>query len=217
MNFPVLSYLKQECGPHWRELVFDRQIFYGGSAVALAVYWPGTPVGFTVGKLAEVSQSYGAVALGFALTIYTIALALPQPEVVSLLAGHRPAGEKTDAYAKLLFIFSWTAVAQCVLVISAFAIQLSVDTASPLRRVGFLFSRDALICVTVFLLVYAVLQFLNSILAVAQLGRIIAGHARLGALKQKQRSQFSLAKKEVFASSAEPALPGKPDTLTAAR
>lgn len=203
MNFPLLSYLRQECGPHWRSMLFDRQIAYSAAAVPLALYWPGTPNSFAVGKLADVSQSYGAISLGFALTIYTIALTLPHPEIVKLLAANRPDGTRTDAYTKLLFVFSWTAVAQCVLVISAFAMQLMVDTSLPLRRNTFHWHSDIVVGATVFLLVYAVLQFLSAILSVAQLGRIIAGHARQTALLSKHRAQLSV-KKEVFTGASEP-------------
>jgi|HubBroStandDraft_4_1064222.scaffolds.fasta_scaffold278318_1 hypothetical protein len=200
MNFPLWDYLKQECGPHWRTLVLDRQILIGVGAVALAVRWPGAPASFTIGKLTELSLSYGATTLGFALTIYTLALTLPQPGVVELLASHREKRESTDAYAKLLFVFSWTAVSQCLLVMSAFVSQLSLDLSLPVRRIGFSFQRDFLLYVTVFLLVYAVLQFLSAILTVAQLGRIISGHVRRSVVAKQQRAALATVKKEEFGS-----------------
>ncbi len=198
MNSPVWDYLRHECSPHWRTLLFDRQILFGAGAVALAIYWPGAPLSFTVGKLTELSQSYGATSLGFALTIYTLALTLPQPAVVELLAGYRQKADSTDAYTKLLFVFSWTAISQCLLVISAFATHMSVELALPLRRTGFFWQRDLPVVATVFLLVYAVLQFLTAILTVAQLGRIVAGHARRSVIAEQQRSALTRVKKENF-------------------
>ena len=142
-------------------------------------------------------MSYGATALGFALTIYTLALTLPQPRVVELLAAHREPGDSKDAYAKLLFVFSWTALSQCLLVMSAFASQLSLNQASPVRKLTFSIT-DSLLYITIFLLAYALLQFLSAILTVAQLGRIISSDARRTAAAKEQRSTLATVKKEGF-------------------
>src|SRR5437764_1533526 len=122
----AIDYIRSECLPHWRALVFDSQIPLSAAAVAAAMYRPGVPTSFTISELTQAALAYGSTSFGFAITIYTLALTLPQPETVRLLSAHRGEGEPTDAYRKLLFVFSWTAISQGVLVLVAFIGRLAL-------------------------------------------------------------------------------------------
>jgi hypothetical protein len=193
----VTDYLRSECFPHWRSLVLDSQIPLSLGAVALALYRPGVPGTFTVDKLTETSLAYAAASFGFAITIYTLALTFPQPETVRLLVTHREEGDPTDAYRKLLFVFSWTAFCQGVLVAIAFTARLSLKLDQPVFRPEAHLVRNVLVGITIFALCYSVLQFLSALMAVAQLGRIVARKTREKALGDQQRSALTSVKKHV--------------------
>lgn len=191
----AVNYVRSECLPHWRILVFDSQILLSAAAVVAAVYCPGVPIGFTINELTQAALAYGSISFGFAITIYTLALTLPQPETVRLLSAHREEGEPTDAYRKLLFVFSWTAISQGVLVLVAFAGRLALPANAPVFRNVIDVRADALLCLVIFALAYAVLQFLNAVFAVAQLGRIVARKNRDQVIGEQQRSALTTVKK----------------------
>jgi len=191
----AMNYLRSECLPHWRILVFDSQIPLSAAAVVATVYWPGVPAGFSINELTQAALAYGSTSFGFAITIYTLALTLPQPETVRLLSAHREEGEPTDAYRKLLFIFSWTAISQGILVLLAFIGRLALPASESVSRSGLNVRRDALLWLLTFALAYAVLQFLNAVLAVAQLGRIVARKHRDQVIGEQQRAALTAVKK----------------------
>lgn len=191
----AINYLRGECLPHWRALVFDSQIPLSAGAVAAAVYRPGVPIGFTVNELTQAALAYGSTSFGFAITIYTLALTLPQPQTVRLLSAHREEGESTDAYRKLLFVFSWTAFSQGMLVLIAFIGRLALPANAPVFRHVVDVRGDALLWLVIFALAYAVLQFLNAVFAVAQLGRIVARKTRDEVIDEQQRSALTAVKK----------------------
>jgi hypothetical protein len=159
------------------------------------MYYPGAPISFTINELTQAALSYGSTSLGFAIAIYTLALTLPQPETVRLLSSHREANEPTDAYRKLLFIFSWTAMSQGILVLFAFVGRLALPANAPVARKIVDVRGDVLVWLLIFALAYAVLQFLSAILAVTQLGRIIARKSREDVIGEQQRAVLTAVKK----------------------
>jgi hypothetical protein len=191
----AIGYFRGECLPHWRALVFDSQIPLSAIAVIAAMYYPGISIAFTIKDLTQAALAYGSISFGFAITIYTLALMLPQPETVRLLSAHREDGEPTDAYRKLLFVFSWTAITQGCLVIVAFVGRLALPPDSTVFRQVVDIRADVLPWLIIFVLAYAVLQFLNAVFAVAQLGRIVARKNRDQVIAEQQRSALTPVKK----------------------
>jgi hypothetical protein len=189
------NYFRRECLPHWRILVFDSQIPLSAAAVMAAVYWPGVPTDFTVNELTQAALAYGSTSFGFAITIYTLALTLPQSETVRMLSAHREEGEPTDAYRKLLFVFSWTAVSQGALILIGFIGRLALPASESVSRNMLGVTGEALLCLLIFALAYAVLQFLNAVFAVAQLGRIVARKNRDQVIGEQQRAALTTVKK----------------------
>ena len=189
------NYFRNECLPHWRDLFFDSQIPLSAVAVATAMYYPGVPVTFSLNELTQAALSYGATSFGFAITIYTLALTLPQPGTVRLLSAHREAGEPTDAYRKLLFVFSWSAISQGWLVIIAFIGRLALPGNAPVVRASIDVRADVLPWLIIFSLAYALLQFLNAVFAVAQLGRIVARKNRDQVVSEQQHAALTPIKK----------------------
>lgn len=189
------DYIRNECRPNWRTLVFDSQILFSLAVVVFAMWRPGLPLALTVEKLTDIAIGYGATSLGFAITIYTLAMTLPQPETVALLVKHTEQGEKVDAYRKLLFIFSWTALSQAALVVLAFSTRVVSQPSDLIRWQPDRLSYDIMICLTLFALAYACLQFLSAILAVTQLGRIIARRTREKVLGEEQKRLLNPVKK----------------------
>jgi hypothetical protein len=196
MILSIGEYVKAECLPYARQILLDWNIVFAGCAVYLSFVNPGLPAEVTMQRFTETALWFGAVSFGFSTTVYTLALTLPQPGVIRLLSLDKPPGEKKDSYSKLLFVFSWTALAQLLLVFVALTALFSTDINAAVRSAheGTFF--EILSIVTIFTLAYSLLQLVSALLALTQLGRIISRETRDASLREREQAAFDLVGKQ---------------------
>jgi hypothetical protein len=195
------SYLKGEAWLRRRELITDSQL-YTAIAVAVLAAWLGD--GGNLGKvdlgdLALAVLTYAAIAFGFCLAALTLAITLPDNRFTTLLATRelprqvRPgalgsrgrrrermhAREKPpDAYSDLLFVFSWTAFAHWLAIAWGIGLLVACGGAGDFIPSDAPIDQRITAGILIFLLTYAALQFLVSLITVASLGGVYVGHLR---------------------------------------
>jgi hypothetical protein len=137
----------------------------------------------TVGSVAMALLTYAAIALGFSLAGLTLVLTLPSVEFVNWLCGTMPAKKKFDSYSDLLFVFSWTAIIHWVIVFGSIGLVLLVNP----NQVAFEAGKHRLWSGVVSGIgVYGLVQFLVTLITLAQLGFTYSLHLRAQLTQQKE-------------------------------
>jgi hypothetical protein len=123
-----------------------------------------------VNEFVTASAAYDAIALGFCVAGMTIALTLPNPDLMRRMARKEIKGVYGNALSGLLFVFSWTALMHWIAIVLLLAAlmfggsdkSLLGTDASALRRwlVGGLVSFN----------LYCLLQFLITVVTLSQVG-----------------------------------------------
>lgn len=147
-------------------------------------YWGGylIPTTTTVGSVSIALLTYAAIALGFALAGLTLVLTLPNDNFVNLLCETKPDNKKHDSYADLIFVFSWTAITHWVIVAMSIGLVLMVNPQQPAFVQERFRLRSGLITG---LSLYALLQFLVTLITLAQVGAAYIVHLKSEAQKRK--------------------------------
>lgn len=187
----LLSYLKEQVRPRWREIATEPEALLALAAAVAAALWAGcTELGESkVGDVLTVVLAYAAVAFGFCLTGMTVAMTLPDARFADKLAKmdeepsdsrrrKRPSNFTENAYARLLFVFSWTAILHwgaiatgfLMLVVRGFDADFMPDDA----RLGV----GVLVGLLTFFLVYAASQFLVTLVTLSQVGNAYISELR---------------------------------------
>jgi hypothetical protein len=187
----LLSYLVQQVRPRSREIVTEPEALFSICiGVAAGVWANRVALGDSrVGDVLTVVPAYAAVAFGFCLAGMTLAMTLPDAQFVDRLAKRneqpstswrkrRPNGFEENAYARLLFVFSWTAVLHWMAIATAF-VMLTVRgfDATFLPRSACLGVR-VLVGVLAFFLIYAAMQFLVTLVTLSQVGNAYISELR---------------------------------------
>jgi hypothetical protein len=169
-------------------------LFGWASALWIAVltgavlgYWGGylIPPTTTVGGMAGALLNYAAIALGFVLAGLTLILTLPNTQFVDLLWNTKPKKKKHDAYSELIFVFSWTALVHWILVCMSVVLVLLVDP----QRPAFTIQRHRLRSgIVAGLSTYAFLEFLVTLITLAQVGATYVKHLRDEDEKKKAKA-----------------------------
>lgn len=175
----VGRYLVRQVLVRWRDIVSSSEFLLALVAGVLFAFLPSSAqiAQTTLGDLATGVLAYAAVAFGFCLAGMTVALTLPDREFARRLAKPRTPETQTnsklspDAYSDLLFIFSWTATAHWLVVITFFATILGcgIDRAlvPPDPSIGVKAGNGLL----GFVFTYAVMLFLVTMLTLSQVGQ----------------------------------------------
>lgn len=186
----------------WNQLIprLTSSILYWNSALwpALAIglvlgCWGSwfVPASTTVGAVAIAFLTYAAIALGFSLAGLTLVLTLPSVEFVNWLCGSQPSTQKHDSYSDLLFTFSWTALIHWAIVFASIILVLLVNPNQPAFEIQHRLKSALLASLGV----YGLLEFLVTLISIAQLGFVYALHRELEQNKSKKPASPSTSKR----------------------
>ncbi len=168
-------YLCKQVWPRRRDIVCQVQVIaaVGAAAVITAA---GDRFGLDdlkVDTLVVGVFAYAALALGACLTGLTVALTLPDRSFAHYLAATRRADKPdANAYHDLIFVFSWTAIAHWTVI----ALALLTFVGLGARDVPIIADDcsvgGALVVLLIAALVYAMAQFLVTIITLAQVAEV---------------------------------------------
>lgn len=172
---PVSSYCSHEVWPRaGRVLLTFESILAAVAGVAAGLRGDHMAMGrIDASTAATVLMTYATMAFGFSLAGLTIALTLPDKEFATTLANDRPRGETdADSYSDLLFVFSWTAAAHWLLVVSSILLLVMFDPKNAVLPSDAGTARRLFVGVTGGLVIYGVCQFLITLITLSQVGRL---------------------------------------------
>jgi hypothetical protein len=181
------SYLRDQVYPRRTELIRDGQLWIavilGGSVAVFASDWG--IANSTVGDILTVVLAYAAVAFGFCLAGLTVALTLPDEKFVYRLATMEPSEHQmankrrvANAYSDLLFVFSWTAIAHWLVICFGVFILVACGSEHKLVAGSYGPNERLLLGILSFLVVYALSQFLITLITLSQVGNRYVGELK---------------------------------------
>ncbi len=187
-------YACREAWPRRGEILRGGE-FWLAAVAGIAAGWfaPHLASDTKLGDALTIVLAYAAIAFGFSVAGLTVALTLPDAEFVQELATMEPKGarlrsrkRKPNAYGDLLFVYSWTAILNWLVIVTAFVLVIALGfdhrlggpEISALTR-----ETDGLL---VFLLAYAVVQFLITVITLSQVG-----HQYIEKLKKRGKTERS--------------------------
>ncbi|HSE19223.1 MAG TPA: hypothetical protein VLB46_19330 [Pyrinomonadaceae bacterium] len=169
-------YLRHEVRPRIGS-IFDSVFWIAAICGAIFGFWGAhlVPKTTTAGTIAIALLTYAAIALGFSLAGLTLVLTLPNTSFVTLLYQTKPQRKKHDSYSDLIFVFSWTAIVHWLIVFVSIVLVLFVNPQQP----AFELEKNRLCSgVTTGLAIYALCQFLVTLITLAQVGKTYTDHLR---------------------------------------
>lgn len=182
----INSYLRDQVWP--RRATFRGTEFWlaVGGAVLLALFASNWGIADTkVGEALTVVLAYAAVAFGFCLAGLTVALTLPSESFAKELATKEPSekmvkesGRMPNAYSDLLFVFSWTAVAHWAVIVFGLVELVACGYGGALVETPYDLPARIRLGLLTFLVLYAVFQFLITLITLSQVGNRYIEHLR---------------------------------------
>lgn len=157
---------------HW-----SSALWVAAAVGVLLGYWGGflIPATTKVGGIAMALLTYAAIALGFTLAGLTLVLTLPNDDFVNLLWETTPNKKKNNSYSDLIFIFSWTALIHWLIVFISILLVLLVNP----EQAAFQEKKHRLLSgIITGLGMYALFQFLVTLITLAQVGSTYIAHLR---------------------------------------
>jgi hypothetical protein len=174
----IRSYISDQVWP--RRYSFLGAEFWLAAAGALALAFFASSWGLAdtkVGQAITAVLAYAAVAFGFCLAGLTVALTLPSEGFSRRLASTAPpthmvekSGRVPNAYSDLLFVFSWTAIAHWAVIFFGFFELVACGFGGALVEDPFCIASRVRLGVLGFLVLYAVFQFLITLITLSQVG-----------------------------------------------
>jgi hypothetical protein len=172
------AYISREAWPRKGEICSGGEFWFAAAAGALTGWFaPHLASDTSLGDALAIVLAYAAIAFGFSVAGLTVALTLPDGEFVRELATLEPTGDKLrglkrrpNAYGDLLFVYSWTAILHWLVIALSFALVIAFGFDHRLggRRIGE--PTRAIDGLLVFLLTYAAIQFLYTVITLSQVG-----------------------------------------------
>jgi hypothetical protein len=168
-------YLRTQAWPRRRAILRQGQV--AAAVIAgLIVAVVGDRLGLDdikVDTLVTAVFAYAALALGACLTGLTVALTLPDRSfALYLAAAKRKDKPEANAYHDLVFVFSWTAIAHWTVISLALVTFVGLGDEDVPTFAGDCSVGGALIVLLVAALVYAMVQFLVTIITLAQVAEV---------------------------------------------
>lgn len=172
-------YFYKEAWPRRSEILRGGEFWVAlGLGVLTGVLAPKLASDTKLGDALTVVLAYAAIAFGFSVAGLTVALTLPDTAFVHHLATAEPKGEKLrelrrkpNAYGDLLFVYSWTAMLHWLVIALSFGLLLSFGFDHRLGGKGIGTLTREMDGLLVFLLAYAAIQFLITLVTLSQVGR----------------------------------------------
>jgi hypothetical protein len=162
-------YIKDEALPRWTKILFNWECAVTLGVVAIVVK-DGDRLFALYPKLSDLTTgviAYASIALGFCIAGLTISLTFPDANFTTYMS---QTSHKSSPYSDLLFVFSWTAVAHWVAVVTMFAVILLVDGSQTLLPAGHSTVRLWGVALVAGLCVYCLCQFLITLITLSQVG-----------------------------------------------
>ena len=171
-------YVSREAWPRRGEILRGGEFWIAVVAGAIVgLIAPQLASDTKLGDALTIVLAYAAIAFGFSVAGLTVALTLPDAEFVRELATMKPKGAKLrslerepNAYGDLLFVYSWTAILHWLVIMPAFLLVVIFGFDHRLGGTGISFATRLADCLLVFLLVYAAVQFLITVITLSQVG-----------------------------------------------
>jgi hypothetical protein len=153
-----------------------------------------------VGAIAAALLTYSAIALGFSLAGLTLVLTIPSTNFVNLLCDTKLEKKKHNAYADLIFVFSWTAVIHWIVVFVSIVLVLFVN---PDQRAFQLEKHRLKSGLVSGLSIYALFQFLVTLITLAQVGATYVSHLQREAIKKVKAAEEEAKKQAIPLTSSD--------------
>lgn len=173
------SYLAREVLPRRRSIARSSQLWIAIVAGAASWLW-GDKLGVAHTSISDVTTAvlaYAALAFGFCLAGLTIALTLPDERFARSLATVRHPKDPTladgrprSAYSDLIFVFSWTASAHWAVIVWAIGVLAACGGHLQLMPTHANVGDKAAAAGLAFLLSYALMQFMVTVITLSQVG-----------------------------------------------
>lgn len=182
----LLGFLRREISPRWREIILTQDFVLAIVISIVISCWGPQNLSHAAKALdfAVVIVSYGAIAIGFCIGGITISLTLPDSKFTERLASLSDQSKHGNAFSSLLFVFSWTAVVHWLAVVYMLFILLFYGKTDEALFVDVSWSHRAIIGAGAFICIYALLQFVITVLTLSQVGGLyIEKLKRQGAAK----------------------------------
>ncbi len=171
---PFHRYWQGQVWPRRRQIFLHRHILISVVVtVVVVLLCASQPVGrLQISSVAGAALGYAALSFGACVTGAVLALTLPSEERVRRLATSGRKDSDFSHYSDLVFNFTWSAMAQLILVLAvAFAYLLGGDTlvwpTNPLN------SHIALLCIAVFTGAYSVIRLFSVLYTMSQVAAVI--------------------------------------------
>jgi hypothetical protein len=174
------TYLKEDAFTNTKDVVVSFEFAVAAVLGTLFGYF-GTRLGIadaSTGDVVLLLLAYAAIGFGFSVSGLTLVLTAPDRDFAARLAWSDPGQKglaltapKRNSYSKLLFIFSWTAIAHWAVVAGSFALLLALGRDTPLLQSGSSDLHRAGVGLEAAATVYAVSLFLITVLTLAEVGR----------------------------------------------
>jgi len=187
----IWGYLRDEVLPRWQAVIFGSELWLAIVIGITCGIW-GDDLALAHAKVGDITSAvltYAAIAFGFCLSGLSLVLALPDREFATRLARSSPTGSRASHYSELIFVFSWTAIIHWLDVAGSIALfvfcgseervfppcdyaRSKVNLLDFVHREWFWIDRRLVVFAATFLTVYAVFQFLITLITLAQVGRV---------------------------------------------
>lgn len=170
----LLSFFRREFNPRWRRVVLSSQFI--GSVAFVALFTSGVvrvPItAESASGLSGIVITYASIAFGFSLSTALVMLTLPRIQFLMFLRSESGSSKETSALEDLLFIFVWTGVVHWALIASTIVVWAGNGADNPLLPTVASWTERIWIGGWMGLGIYALAQFLVSIISLQQLGSV---------------------------------------------
>lgn len=173
---PLLYYARNGIRPRLRRIVLQPQVALSLCMGAICFYWgPGSNAGgLKPNDVAGVILTYAAIAFGFCITGMALVITLPSDNFLRKLQRHHTHANGQSSYLDLLFVFSWTAVCDWILVVLGIVTILVRGTAATLLDKADGGGWRLFVSLFLAICVYSICQFLMTVITLAQVGDLYA-------------------------------------------
>jgi len=165
----VGQYVRDEALPRWYQILFNWECAVTAAVVGIFVRY-GDRLFASYPKLSDITTgliAYASIALGFCIAGLTISLTFPDSKFTTRMS---EISGKTSSYSDLLFVFSWTAVAHWIAVVTIFVLILLADGSQALLPAGHSAFRLWGVALIAGLCTYCLCQFLITLITLSQVG-----------------------------------------------
>lgn len=176
---PIKNYVSHEVLPRKCRIILSYHFWV---ALLVIILYPliGTRIELKASEVSGAILAYSSIAVGFCLTSFILALTLPNTQFVNKIAQSeiKENGEIQNAYADLLFVFSWTAIVHWVLIFYFVLILFLWPRETALYSYNYHWIKKGFVLLAVGQAVYAIFQFLITLITLSQVGRVYLHHLK---------------------------------------